>query len=162
MKGSLVVLALAILIAAAAWMPRLSISDDAAPVEPSPTATPQPLGETAPIVPLIVIKPGETRELLLTSACARITRGSGPAVHQLGHFEYNAAQVCTVGEVSATFEHPAEENDYPALVEAGVKSCKLTVSASESAEPGIIDLHLTDLTCGGTCYIDVRVLVVAQ
>jgi hypothetical protein len=162
MKGNLVLLTLAFAVLAVwALMPHATVSDDEAPAAP-PTATPHPLGETAPIVPLIVIKPGETQEMQLSSACARYTRGSGPSVHQLGHFEYNAAESCTVRGVTASFAQPHTVDDYPALVEAGAKSCTLTVTASESAEPGVIDLHLTDSTCSGSCHVNVRVLVVAD
>jgi hypothetical protein len=162
MKGNLAMLGLAFAVLAAwALTPHQSISDDAA-ATPPPTATPFPLGETAPMVPLIVIHPGETEELLLSSGCIRITRGTGLAVNPLSAEEFfNAAETCTVGGVTATIDQPTEAEDYPSLVAAGCKSCRLTVTASASAEPGIVDLHLMDDTCGGDCHLDVRVLVVA-
>lgn len=130
---------------------------------PATTATPLPRGETAPMVPLIVLQPGEAQELLLTSACMRITRGTGLAVNPLNADEYfNAAESCVVNGVMATIDQPDQEDDYAAIVEAGCKSCRLTVTASESAEPGISDLHLMDMTCGGSCHLNVRVLVVAE
>ncbi len=162
MKGNFAMLTLAFAVLAAwALTPLQSISDDAAPAAP-PTATPFPLGETAPIIPMIVIQPGETQQLHLSSACARYTRGSGPSVHQLGDFEHNAIESCTVGGVTASFAQPHTVDDYADLVAMSAKSCTLTVTASESAEPGVIDLHLTDSTCSGSCHINVRVLVVAE
>lgn len=160
MKGKVVMLALAFAVLAAwALTPHQSISDDAA-ATPPPTATPSPMDLTAPIVPMIVIHPGETQQMHMSSACARYTRGSGPSVHQLGNSEYNAAESCTVGGVTASFAQPHTVDDYADLVAAGAKSCTLTVTASESAEPGVTDLHLTDSTCSGSCHINVRVLVV--
>ncbi len=125
------------------------------------TATPLPQGETAPMVPLVVIQPGETQELLLTSACMRITRGAGLAVNPLNAVEFfNAADTCNVNGVTATIDQPYEEDDFAAIVDAGYKSCRLTLTASESAQPGFFDLHLMDNTCAGDCHMNVRVLVV--
>lgn len=145
-----------------AWIPLSQAFGEAAETAVA-TATPLPQGETAPMVPLVVIRPGETQELLLTSACMRITRGTGLAVNPLKAEEFfNAAESCSVSGVTATISQPEEEADYAAIVAAGYKSCRLTVTASDTAEPGIIDLHLMDNTCGGDCHMNVRVLVVAD
>ncbi len=163
MKLKIATFSLAVaLLSSLAWIP-LSQALGEAPETAVATATPLPLGETAPMVPLVVIRPGETQELLLTSACMRITRGTGLEVNPLNAEEFfNAAESCSVNGVTATIDQPDQEGDYAAIVEAGYKSCRLTVTALESAQPGIIDLHLSDNTCGGNCDMSVRVLVVSE
>jgi hypothetical protein len=50
---------------------------------------------------------------------------------------------------------------YAPLKNAGLWAFVVKVSAADEARPGVINLHIADETCSGTCDTDFRVLIVA-
>jgi hypothetical protein len=50
---------------------------------------------------------------------------------------------------------------YKPLSDKGLSTFIVTVKAAKDAKPRLIDMHLADETCSGTCDTDFRVLVLA-
>ncbi|MBX9578752.1 MAG: hypothetical protein K2X87_00445 [Gemmataceae bacterium] len=120
------------------------------------------------IVPVVVLKPGETKELTLCAPCALMTRGGGLRVSGMGDAgEGKERTTWTKGgltvsvpvmlEASAASRAPA----YKPLADKGLSPFVVTVRAAADVKPGLTDLHVADETCSGTCETDFRVLVVA-
>ncbi len=149
----------------------------------TPAASPQPNGgqENADkpdprIVPVVALKPGECKELLLSTWCrVGATRGGGLTVRgrEEGPFQLQTDAAGNRGKVwtrdGVTIRVPdfgeaekvAAEPVYSPLKRKGLNAFVVKVSAAGDAKPGLIDLHLADSTCSGNCDTDFRVLVVA-
>jgi len=134
--------------------------------ELTPSAQPEP--SKGRIVPVVVLKPGESRELHLSTSCALITRGRGLLVREMKSGV--AQKESTIWERDGvTVEVPnfseavaaAGAASHLPLKTAGLWAFVVKVSATDEARPGLINLHIADETCGGTCETDFRVLVVA-
>ncbi len=126
----------------------------------------------ARIVPVVVLQPGEEKELFLSTACTiGITRGGGLDIREIGDEErpgFTSAKVwrrngvvVEVPEFQAG-EKQAAAPQYESLRKAGVNVFSVKVTARKDAKPGAYNLHLADFTCNGTCGTDFRVLVVAR
>lgn len=124
------------------------------------------------IVPVLVIKPGEERELTLSTECTvGLTRGGGFNLVEIGskgesvgaHGKVWKRDGVTVETPDfATGEKQAAAPEYKPLHDAGVNVFHVKVTADKDAKPGIVNLHLVDQTCSGWCSTDFRVLVVAK
>jgi hypothetical protein len=127
----------------------------------------------ARIVPVVMLKPGETKELLLSTWCTvGLTRSAGLQVGEMkdGRFRVQKedkdgkrwkAEGVTV-EV-ADFEVAAKAaaaHEHAALKKRGLDAFVVKVAATKEARPGLYDLHIADETCSGNCDTDFRVLVV--
>lgn len=125
----------------------------------------------AKIVPVLVLKPGEQKELLLSTACTvGVTRGGGFDIREIGGegspdlkpakvWKRNGVMV-EVPDFEAG-EKQAAAPQYEPLKQAGVSVFSVKVTASQEAKPGAYNLHLADFTCNGTCETDFRVLIIA-
>jgi hypothetical protein len=121
------------------------------------------------IVPVIAVKPGETKEQLMCCACTFLTRGGGLRVaamdapnesneRTIWKGEGVTVEVPRMGEATAAARAPA----YQPLLDKGLNAFAITVTAAKDARPRLIEIHLADLTCSGTCETDLRVLVIAK
>ena len=130
----------------------------------------EPEGLNPKIVPVLAIKPGETKEMLLSTACALVTRGRGLHFKAMNGEELKEVKdkVWKTDRLSLEFntasELPYRTNKSEAVVvaERKVSLFIVKVTASADAKPGLIDLHVADATCSGTCATDVRVLILAK
>lgn len=123
------------------------------------------------IVPLVVLKPGEQKELFLSTVCAvGDNRSGGLDIREIGGEErrgFTSAKVWKRNGVMVEVldfeagEKQAAAPQYEPLKKAGVSVFSVKVTASKEAKPGAYNLHLADFTCNGTCVTDFRVLVVA-
>ena len=127
------------------------------------------------IVPLVTLKPGETKELLLSTWCTvGVTRGGGFNLAEMrdgapvfNHsplsgnkkFEKNGVKI-SVPEFSEATGFAASKEFAP-LKKYNIDAFKVTITAAEDAEPGLLEMHLLDATCAGHCKTDFRVVVVA-
>lgn len=127
------------------------------------------------IVPLVTLKPGETKELLFSTSCTvGVTRGGGFSLAEMidgqPAFENSTLkgnrlfrkQGVTVSvpnfEEGTKFAASAE---FAALKKSNMDAFKVTVVASRDAQPGMFEMHLVDATCAGHCKTDFRVVVLA-
>jgi hypothetical protein len=129
----------------------------------------QPKTETTKkIVPVIALKPGETKELLMCAPCTLFTRGGGLIIQAMGESaekqertvwkkEGVTVQVPAMGDAFTASNAPV----YKPLSDKGLSTFVVTVTAAKDAKPRLIEMHLADQTCSGTCETDFRVLVVA-
>jgi hypothetical protein len=134
--------------------------------QPPKTETPKGGPAKARIVPVVMLKPGETKELLLSTWCTvGITRSEGLLVRE-------TTDKATGGKVwkrdGVTVEVPGFEEAtkaaapvYSALKKQGLDAFIVKVTAAKDAKPGLYDLHVADFTCSGACDTDFRVLVIA-
>ena len=120
------------------------------------------------IVPVVVLKPGEVKELTLCAPCPLLTRNSGLRVSGMGDpGEGKERTVWTRGGLTVSVPKMGEAYDaarapaYKPLADKGLSPLVVTVRAAPDARPGLTDLHVADDTCSGTCETDFRVLVVA-
>jgi hypothetical protein len=122
---------------------------------------------------VLMLKPGETKQVMLSTWCTvGITRGSGLEVGELkeGHFvthidKSNRGQIWkqdglkvvvpSADEATKTAESP----EFAAFKKQGLDVFFVQVSAAGDAKPGLVELHIQDSTCSGTCRTDLRVLV---
>jgi hypothetical protein len=129
------------------------------------------------IVPVVVLKPGETKELLLSTWCTvGITRGKGLSVRELradGNDPFpdknrKDPRVWTGDGVTVKvpdFDEATEftrQAKFKPLAKDHIEVFKVTVSAAKDAKPRAFEMHLADNTCAGTCTTDFRVLVVGD
>jgi hypothetical protein len=133
-----------------------------------PTPPPQAEPSKGHIVPVVVLTPGETKELHLSTSCALITRGRGLLIREMkGGVSQKESKVWKRDGI--TVEVPdfseavaaANASSYAPLKEAGLWAFIVKVSAADEAKLGLSNLHIADETCSGTCDTDFRVLVVA-
>lgn len=127
------------------------------------------------IVPIVVLEPGETKKLLMSTRCTvGGTRGGGFTLAEVRDGEVLGGP--TSGPEGASYQRDGVEVKLPnwtdaeefasspalqAARERGLAVVEVTVSASRTARPGMLDMHLADKTCSGDCTTDFRVLVVA-
>jgi hypothetical protein len=139
-------------------------------------ATPNPNetesdGKKLLIVPLVAVKPGETKELILSTWCTvGVTRGGGFGLTEMrdGKPVGGGHDVKSYREGGLTISVPsfkegvtfASEPEFALLTERHIAPFKVTVAASRDAKPGLFEMHLVDSTCAGQCKTDFRVLVV--
>lgn len=126
------------------------------------------------IVPLVTLKPGETKELLFSMPCTvGITRGGGFSLAEMRDGKPNFEKSTLQGNRKfnkqgvtisvASFEQGikfADSADFSALKKLNIDAFTVTVAAARDAQPGILEMHLLDATCSGYCKTDFRVLVV--
>ncbi|HKB02810.1 MAG TPA: hypothetical protein VKD90_11355 [Gemmataceae bacterium] len=122
--------------------------------EPDPTA--------GRIVPVVAVKPGESKEMLLSTSCALATRGAGLHVRDpKASARPDRDKAWTRDGVTVTFD-TTPDNSPMTAVAGGVHLFLVKVTAAADAKPGRIDLHVADSTCSGTCLTDFRVLVLPK
>jgi hypothetical protein len=113
------------------------------------------------IVPVLTLRPGETKEVELSSSCARITRGRGLLLREMGAGLEKANKTWSKDGVSASFVEGAAAAQPAALEKKGLKSFAVRVAAAKECKPCLIELHVADETCSGICSTDLRVVIVA-
>lgn len=123
----------------------------------------------AKIVPVVQLKPGETKDLLLSTDCTvGVTRSGGLDIREIGSKGREAFQSSKVwkkdgvvvevpdfGEASKGASLPL----FAPLKKRGLDAFLVKVTAAPDAKPALYDLHIADFTCNGTCDTDFRVLV---
>jgi hypothetical protein len=128
------------------------------PAAKAKTAEPEPTAGR--IVPVVALKPGESKEMLLSTSCPLVSRGIG--LHVRDPKDPTARperdQAWTRDGVTVTFD-PAPDTSPMAAAAGGVHLFLVKVTAAAEAKPGLLDLHVADSTCSGTCLTDFRVLV---
>jgi len=122
------------------------------------------------IIPLIQIKPGETRQLLLSTWCpVGPTRGGGFFVTEMRDgkpVDYDRVKTYQRAGVTVTvpgFDEAqkfAQQEHFGPLQKSSVDPFKVTITAAQDAPVGLMEIHLVDTTCAGQCQSDFRVLVV--
>ncbi|WP_425395310.1 hypothetical protein [Aeoliella sp.] len=123
------------------------------------------------ILPLVIVQPGETKELLLSMWCTvDITRGGGLGLTEMrdGKPLGTDSEVKTYSRDGVTMTVPdfeqgvafAKSEKFALLEEHDLHAFKVTIEAAEDAKPGLMEMHLIDSTCSGRCETDFRVLVV--
>lgn len=128
------------------------------------------------IVPIVTLKPGETKKLLLSTHCTvGATRGGGFQINEMRGGIPKEGQ--TTGSEGATYsrdgivisvpgweaaEKFASSAAYASLKKAGIAVFEVSVSASKEAPSGLLEFHLSDATCSGHCDTDFRVLVESE
>lgn len=149
----------------------ISKAQDANSTTPDETASAKARGV---IVPLVTLKPGETKELLFSTWCTvGATRAGGFSLAEMSNgtptfenstlkgnrlFSKRGVTITVPGFAASTkFAGSAE---FAPLKKLNIDAFKVTLAASPDAQPGILEMHLVDATCGGYCKTDFRVLVV--
>jgi len=120
------------------------------------------------ILPLVVLKAGETKEQVMTVSChLGPTRGGGLFVKLMGDAEKNTKiwkrdgvtiEVPDFDEATKGTNAPI----YAPLKEKSLNAFTVKVTTTPEAKPGLFNFHLADETCSGSCSSDFRVLVVAN
>jgi len=123
------------------------------------------------IVPVIVMKPGETKEVFFSTQCTvGYTRGGGLNLAEMKNglvvpSAERLTKTYTTKGVTVTVPHPkvstktAEEPRFASAAEQSISVFSVTVSAADDAEPGLINMHLKDSTCSGECQSDFRIII---
>lgn len=125
------------------------------------------------IVPIVVLQPGETREILLSTHCTvGATRSSGFGIVEMidgepTEGEGSGSDGTSYTRAGVTISVPGWKEatefssaaPYTALHEQGIDVFPVTVSATDDAQPGLLEVHLIDATCNGACRTNLRVLV---
>ena len=125
------------------------------------------------IVPLVIVKPGESKELTLSTWCiVGATRGGG-----FGLTEMRAGKPVGTGNDTKSYARDgvtinvpsfqegmefASAPHFAALKKVDLDAFTVSVTASKEAKPGLMEMHLVDRTCAGHCKTDFRVLVVGK
>ena len=131
----------------------------------------EPAGINPRIVPVLVIKPGETKEMMLSTSCALVTRGYGLHFRDLKDGKYvrqDEGKVWKQDGLTVEFDSTADQtyktgkDKVAAVAERGLQLFTVKVTAAADAKPGLIELHVADSTCAGTCETDFRILIVAK
>jgi hypothetical protein len=139
----------------------------------------EPAGASGPnpkIIPVVVLKPGESKELVMSTWCrVGATRGGGLWLRAMddGSSPPEAGdpgrQPKTLKRAGVTVTVPgfgeAERHAglalYAPLKERGINAFVVKVTADKATKPGLLNFHLADTTCSGGCETDFRVLVVS-
>lgn len=125
------------------------------------------------IIPLVTLKPGETKEVLFSTQCTvGITRGGGLSLAEMrdgkpffeksllqGNRSYSRQGVTITAptfDEGTTFAASAE---FAALRKLHLDAFRITITAAPDAQPGVLEMHIADNTCAGQCRADFRVLV---
>lgn len=124
------------------------------------------------IVPLVTVKPGEKKELLLSTWCTvGITRGGGFHLTEMRDGKAVGSERKKIyrrdGVVIAVpnFDEAkkfANSSEYEPLKQHNIAAFKVTITAESDAKPGLMEMHLVDATCSGHCKTDFRVIVVER
>jgi hypothetical protein len=125
-------------------------------------------GPNPRIVPVVMLKAGEKKELLLATWCrVGATRGGGLMIRAMDQgFQERSklwkrdgltVEVPDFGQA----EKVAAEPVYAPLRKKGLNAFIVKLSATKDARAGLVDLHVADSTCSGACDTDIRVIVVA-
>ena len=120
------------------------------------------------ILPVVVLKAGETKELVMTVSCTHgITRGGGLSVKLMGDTQKSTKTWKRDGvavEVPDFDEAVKGANAaiYAPLKEQNLNAFTVKVTTTSDAKPGLLNFHLANDTCSGNCASDFRVLVVAS
>ena len=149
----------------------------------APNQTEVPPALKAKIVPIAVVKAGETTELLLSTWCTvGVTRSGGLGVGEMvdGNLQFSKDDVLVdkahlgwgrgksysragvhveVPDFTAATKN-AELAVYAPLKAKGVSVFQVKVTADKDARAGVFEMHLFDATCNGHCATDFRVLVI--
>ena len=144
--------------------------------EPTPLKSNPSKTKDLKIVPLVTLRPGETKELLLSTWCTvGATRGGGFSLAEMiggkpqflesplrGNRSYSRDGV-TISvldwEQGVKF---ASSSKYSLLKKKSIDAFEVTIAAASTAKSGLFEMHLLDSTCAGSCTTDFRVLVVEQ
>jgi hypothetical protein len=121
------------------------------------------------IVPVVAVGPGEVKTMLLSTSCSLITRGRGLVLIGMrggkripSEVDRPDTPVRDEGKVfkhrGVTVEFITDAKQLPPAANS-VNYFLVRVTAAKDAEPGLLDLHVQDETCSGTCHTDMRVLV---
>lgn len=148
----------------------LSLAQD---VNPTPVQQTESKAKQLVIIPLVIIKAGETKELILSTQCTvGMTRGGGfdltemrdekPSVFGRPVKSYSRDGVTITVPDFAQGREFADSPEFAALKKLDINVFKVTVSASQDAKPGLLEMHLVDKTCSGHCKTDFRVFVVEK
>lgn len=123
------------------------------------------------IIPLVVLRRGETKEVLFSTRCTvGVTRGGGFTFAEMRDGEPDTLKGNRVfRKQGVTISAPdfdegvafAGSADFAPLTTLDINAFRITVTASSEAQPGILEMHLVDATCSGHCKADFRVLVLA-
>ena len=161
----------------------LALRSPAQAVEGPPKEAEVSPAERAKIVPIAVLRAGETTELLLSTWCTvGVTRGGGLGVGEMldgkvqytkdgvrvekAHLGWGAGKSYSRDGLHVEvpdFTAATQEAALPAyapLKAKGVSLFRVKVTADKDARPGVFEMHLFDATCNGHCSTDFRVLVV--
>ncbi|MFO0979748.1 MAG: hypothetical protein U0996_25340 [Planctomycetaceae bacterium] len=141
--------------------------------EPAQSATKAKASHEKSIAPLVALKPGESKELLLTTPCTvGLTRGGGFSLAEMVEGKPSFKNPTLKGnrlfskdglKISVA-DYPeaiayAGKTEYAPLRDDGLNVFTVTVTAEDNAQPGVTEMHLLDATCNGHCTTDFRVLV---
>ncbi len=111
------------------------------------------------IIPAVVLKPGESQDVLLSSSCMRITRGRGLLVAEMGNTNTPYSKSWSGNGVTASIVYPLTTGEPESIIKSGLKLFKVRVSAANDAKPRLLQMHLRDQTCAGNCDTDFRIVV---
>jgi|JI9StandDraft_2_1071091.scaffolds.fasta_scaffold05254_3 hypothetical protein len=140
-------------------------------------ADPHAAFEAAPeILPIVVIKPGETQILTLTTFCTvGGTRGGGFSLSEMIDGKPKSGEA--KGGSSSLYRRDGIDISIPGwtaavefsnlpkfalLKEQNLQAFEVTVKASADAKPGLMNMHIADSTCNGDCHTNFRILVLAK
>jgi len=152
-----------------AWCMESSASQEAA----KNAADSQAEAAKLAIIPLITLRPGETRELMLSTWCTvGPTRGTGFGLAEMLNGKRvgseEAGKSYTRDGVTISVPPPdkatafANSAMFSPLKNRHIEPFVVTILASADAKPGLIEMHLVDNTCAGQCQSHFRVLVLQK
>jgi hypothetical protein len=123
------------------------------------------------IVPVVMLKPGEQKELFMSTTCTvSVTRGGGLDIQEIGGMGHPVIRKHKIWEEDglivkvpdfAEASKEAAAPQYKALGERGLSLFRVKIEATKDIKPALHEFHLADITCNGTCQTDFRVLIVA-
>lgn len=120
------------------------------------------------IVPVIVLKPGEQKELCLATTCTvGTTRGGGFRVTEMKAGVPFEASSKAWKRDGLTVEVPTFDDGekhaalplYEPLKKKSINAFMVKITAAADAKPGAFSFHLVDATCNGHCESDFHVLI---
>ena len=125
------------------------------------------------ITPLIVLKPGESKEMLFSVWCTvGATRGGGFNLAEMkngkpvftnstlkGNRKFTKGGVMISVPDFTQGREFASAPEFAPLRELNYDAFRVSVTAAADAEPGLMEMHLLDSTCSGDCRTNFRVLV---
>lgn len=128
------------------------------------------------ILPLVVIKPGETQVLSMTTFCTvGSTRGGGFSLSEIVDGKPVAGKSAAGLDISYSrdgievtipgWSKAVDFSNLPkfaALKEQNLQAFEVTVKASADSKPGLINMHIADSTCNGDCHTNFRILVLPK
>ncbi|MDE0863519.1 MAG: hypothetical protein OSA98_07005 [Rubripirellula sp.] len=144
--------------------------------EPIPLKSKSSKTQDLKIVPLVTLKPGETKELIFSTWCTvGVTRSGGFSLAEMiggepqftqsklqGNRSYNKGGVTISVPDFDEGKKFASSSTYSLLKRNNLDAFRVTIAAASTAKSGLLEMHLLDATCAGHCKTDFRVLVVEQ